>query len=275
MKNVSHTLCAIVLLLISFHVAAASAEAACNWSLGGSGAITGVTCGMDGSSLEAYDYSAGTDDADNGSILTVNPGATITLNAGTDAGHKTTLIVGQLGMPDTPGVGGTGVIVASNNYVTILTHTKCYVTDADSDGYSPTPTTCFYDPGAGTIRKNKLTATTVDCGDGNANANPGAVTYRSTTFVNGVNPTLTHDWNCNGTETKNYPTANYSGCNACTNSSGYASYRNTANGFSGSVPACGAAATYYTIIITTACQNPAVANCTAVRSTSSVTQTCL
>lgn len=262
----------LVLFLLSLHMVAAPVSAACNWSVG-TGAITGVTCGIDGQSTEAYDYSAGTDDASNGVILNVPAGVTITVNGGA-VGTPTTLILGRITSPDTAGVGGTGIIVASASYVTIHTNEKCYVADADGDGYSNAPNVCTTTGGAGKIRKHSSGYHTgTDCGASSAAAFPGQTTPQSGTFVNSVNASLTGDWNCNGTETKTYPTANYS-CSACTNGSGYASYINSTSGFLTTVPTCGAAGTYYTVTNAT-CRDPAVANCSTSYTTSSVTQTCL
>lgn len=261
-----------VIFLLSLHVTAPHVAAACNWTVG-TGAITAVTCGVDGQTTEAYDYSVGTDDATNGVVLSVPAGVTITLNGGAVA-TPTKLILGRISSPDTAGVGGTGIIVASSSYVSIHTNEKCYVADSDGDGYSPSPNTCTTTAGVGKIRKysSGFHAGT-DCGDGAAAANPGQTVAQSTTFTNSVNASLTGDWNCNGTQTKTYATATYA-CSACTNGSGYASYQNTASGFLTSVPNCGVAGTYYTVSNAT-CRDPAVANCSTSVTTSSVTQTCL
>jgi len=261
-----------VIFLLSLHAYAKQVSAVCDWTVG-TGAITAVTCGVDGQTVEAYDYSAGTDDASNGVVLSVPAGVTITLNGGA-VGVPTTLIVGQISSPDTAGVGGTGIIVASSSYVTIRTNEKCYVSDTDGDGYSPTPNTCSTTAGAGKIRKNSSGYHTgTDCGDGTTGAYPGQTVAQATTFTNSVNPALTGDWDCNGVETKTYAAASYS-CSACTNGSGYASYVNAASGFLTTVPNCGVAGTYYTVSNAT-CRDPAVADCSTSVSTSSVTQTCL
>lgn len=261
---------AIILLIIVLHKAAPTAQAACNWTYNTSTfPVTAVTCGIDASSSEMYDYSAGADDTTNGYVVSIPNGVTVTVNAGTSLA-PTKLNVGSFQL------GSTGQLAVSANYIAVTVGSKCYVVDADGDGYSPTPTTCSLTGGAGYIRRNKLTGTGVDCADTGANANlanPGQVTAQAGTFTNAVNPTLTHDWNCNGTETQTYATATYS-CAACTNSGGYASTINTTNGYSGSVPGCGASGTYYTITNAT-CQNPAVASCTGAYTTSTVTQTCL
>lgn len=263
-----HTAFAIVfvLLLVSLRFGATKAEAACNWTVSGN-TVTATTCGIDGQSSEAYDYSAGTDDASNGITLVIPNGVTVTLNTGA-VSTPTTLYVGAINIT------GTGNLVTSANYVQIRSGFKCYVTDADGDGYSPAPNTCYDTAAAGRIRKFSSGFNVgVDCGDGAALANPGQTTPRSTTFTNSVNPSLTGDWNCNGSEVKTYPTATYS-CAACTNGSGYASFRNTTNGFLTTVPNCGASGTYYTVTNST-CRDPAVANCSTSVSTSTVTQTCL
>lgn len=256
----------IILLIVSLSVKAERVEAACNWSQT-NGAITAVTCGIDAQSTEAYDYSATADAATNGTTLTIPNGVTVTLNAGA-SGAITTLGIGTISST------GTGSLVASGNYVQIYTGYKCYVTDADGDGYSPTPNTCFTSAAAGRIRKSSSGYHSgTDCGDSAASANPGQTVAQSTTFTNGVNAALTGDWNCNGTETKTYASATYS-CAGCTNGSGYASFSNAASGFQTSVPACGASGTYYTVT-NTACMDPAVANCSTMATTSTVTQTCL
>lgn len=261
-----------VIFLLSLHVTATQVSAACNWT-GGTGTITAVTCGIDGQTTEAYDYSAGTDDATNGVTLSVPAGVTITLNGGT-VGTPTVLSVGRISSPDTAGVGGTGVILSSSSYVTIRSAEKCYVTDADGDGYSPSPNTCFSTAAAGRIRKfSSGYRVGTDCGDGAAAANPGQTVAQNTTFTNSVNASLTGDWNCNGSEVKTYSTATYS-CAGCTNGSGYSSFINSTSGFLTTVPNCGVAATYYTVSNAT-CRDPLVADCSTSRTTSSVTQTCL
>jgi len=255
-----------VLFLVSLRFGATRAEAACNWTPS-AGTVTATTCGIDGQASEAYDYSAGTDDATNGVTLTIPNGVTVTLNTGA-SGTPTTLYVGAINIT------GTGSLVASANYVQIRSGFKCYVTDADGDGYSPAPNTCYDTAAAGRIRKfSSGYVSGVDCGDGSALANPGQVTARTGTFTNSVNASLTGDWNCNGSEVKTYPAATYS-CGGCTNGSGYASFRNTTNGFLTTVPNCGASGTYYTVSNST-CRDPAVANCSTSVTTSSVAQTCL
>lgn len=266
MKKFILTIILFSALLVLGDVVQKKAYAACNWSNTAS-SVTAATCGIDAASSEYYDYSSGTDDATNGYTVVIPVSVTVTVNAGTNASTLTHLGVGKFT------VTGGGTLAVSANYIKVDVGPKCYVYDGDADGYSATPTTCSTTGGAGYVRKNKLTSTAVDCGDGSATANPGQVTPQSTTFVNGVNALLTYDWNCNGTETKTYPTATYT-CTACTNGSGYASTINSTNGFSGSVPACGAAGTYYTVTNAT-CRDPAVASCTGSYTTSSVTQTCL
>lgn len=257
---------AIILLIIVLHKVSPTAEAACNWTYNTSTfPVTAVTCGVDPQSSEMYDYSAAADDATNGYVVNIPNGVTVTVNAGI-SGTPTKLNVGSFTIT------GTGTLAVSANYIAVTVGTKCYVVDSDADGYSPTPNTCSLTGGAGYIRRNKLTGTGVDCSDANATAKPGQTTPSSSSFTNTATG-LSYDWNCNGTQTQTYPTATYS-CTACTNSGGYASTINSTNGFSGSVPACGASGTYYTITNAT-CQNPAAAACTAAYSTSTVTQTCL
>ncbi len=267
-KRLSIALFVVLLLFLYAHTHAGVASAACNWTMNADGTVTAVTCGIDGQSTEAYDYtSCPGDDSTNAAILTINTGTTITLNAGS-VGNPTKLIVGRINSP------GTGRIVATADYVTIISGSgnKCYVTDADGDGYSSAPSTCYDTSAAGRVRRRCLTATTVDCGDGNASAKPGQTTASSSTFTNTATG-LSYDWNCDGVETKTYATAPYS-CSGCTNGSGYASYQNTTSGFQTSVPNCGASGTYYTVTNNT-CRDPAVANCSTSVSTSTVTQTCL
>ncbi len=258
---------AIILLIIVLHKVSPTALAACNWTFNTSTfPVVATTCGIDASSSEMYDYSSGVDDPTNGYVVNIPSGVTVTVNSGT-VSTPTKLNVGSFTL------GSTGQLAVSGNYLAVTVGTKCYVVDSDADGYSPTPNTCSLTGGTGYIRRNKLTGTGVDCADNNATAHPGQTTPQSTTFTNTQNPTLTHDWNCDGTETQTYGTATYT-CAACTNSGGYASTINSTNGYSGSVPACGSAGTYYTITNAT-CQNPAVASCTGAYTTSSVTQTCL
>jgi hypothetical protein len=254
-------------------------EAACSWSLNpASGAVTASTCGIDAASSEYYDYSSATDDATNGYTVTIPAGVTVTVNAGTDSSHKTLLQLGKFSL-----TGGSLAVSASN--INVGVGLKCYVVDSDGDFYSPSPTTCSTTGGAGYIRRNKLLSTAVDCGDGNASAKPGQTTYATGTFVNGVNGALTHDWNCDGSETKGFNRI-YS-CNACTNGSGYASFQaalsgtqnagnseNATDGWLTSAPACNTAATRYTVTNAT-CKDPATADCSAAVTTASVTQACL
>lgn len=235
------------------------AQAACNWTMNGSGAITATTCGIDGQSTEAYDYSAGTDDAANGAVLTIPNGVTVTVNSG-QSGSNTTLLVGSISLT------GTGSLVTSGSFIGLSSGSKCYVYDGDSDGYATSLTACSSTGGAGYVRKNKV-STTADCYDGNINVYPGQTTYYTTNRGDG-----SYDYNCDSVETKQYTTAPYS-CAACTNGSGYASFQNTTSGFQTSTPACGTAGTYYTVTNTT-CRDPAVANCSTSYSTSSVTQAC-
>lgn len=266
MKKNSSIIILLVLFLVSLRFGAVRTEAACNWTPS-TNTVTATTCGIDGQSSEAYDYSSGTDDASNGVTLVIPNGVTVTMNTGV-VGVPTTLYVGAISIT------GTGSLVASSNYVQILSGYKCYVTDADGDGYSPAPNTCYSTAAAGRIRKfSSGYRSGTDCGDSAAAANPGQTVAQSTTFTNGVNASLTGDWNCNGSEVKTYATATYT-CGACTNGSGYASFQNTANGFLTSVPNCGVAGTYYTVTNAT-CRDPAVANCSTSYTTSSVTQTCL
>ncbi len=266
MKKYFSVVILLVLFLVSLRFDTTKVQAACNWTPS-NGTVTATTCGIDGQSSEAYDYSAGTDDASNGVTLVIPNGVTVTLNTGS-VGTPTTLFVGSISIT------GTGSLVASSNYVQIRSGYKCYVTDADADGYSPAPNTCYDSPAAGRIRKfSSGFHLGTDCGDSANAAYPGSTTPRGVTFTNGVNPSLTGDWNCDGVETKTYPTATYT-CSACTNGSGYASYRNTTNGFLTTVPNCGASGTYYTVTNST-CRDPAVANCSTSVSTSTVTQTCL
>lgn len=276
MKKV-YSIVFLTLLVYTFHLASSTVLAACTWALnpaGGAtscgtlsaGSVCATTCGVDTASSEYYDYSAAADDAANGYNVAIPSGVTVTVNAGTSAVAKTNLGVGKFTLT------GGGTLAVSANYINVAIGPKCYVYDGDSDKYSPTPTTCSTTGGAGYIRKNKLLGTGVDCGDGNASANPSQTTPSSASFTNTVTG-LSYDWNCNGVQTASYGVASYS-CFGCTNSSGYGSTQNTTSGFSGSVPACGAAGTYYTVTNGT-CANPAVGGCAGYYSTSSVAQTCL
>lgn len=264
MKN-ALTFLGLAILLIAFHTKAPVAVAACNWTNSATG-YTAITCGIDAASSEYYDYSAAADDADNGYNVTIPNGVTVTVNAGTDASTLTKLGVGKFTLT------GGGILAVSANFIQVSVGQKCYVLDSDADGYSATPTTCSTTGGAGYVRKNKLTATTVDCGDGSTSAKPGQTSYFTGTFTNGVNGALTHDWNCNGVETKQ-DSAIYT-CAACTNGAGYASKQNLTTGFITAVPACNVSGTYYTVT-SAVCQDPAVANCTAVSTNAAKTEACL
>gem|GEM_PF-787322 len=275
----TYTISAIVLFLVSLHITAGHVSAACNWTLG-SGAITATTCGIDGQSTEAYDYSVGADDATNGTTLTVPAGVTVTLNGGATE-TPTTLFIGSISTPETQGQEGTGIIVASQSNVTIRANTKCYVYDGDGDTYAVNPNACNTTGGTGYIRKNKLTSTTPDCSDGNANAKPGQTSYLPGSFTNVINASLDNDWNCDGVETKAY-TRLYT-CTACTNGSGYASYQAGVSGSTNqdpantgwltTIPDCNVSATRYTVTNLT-CRDPAVANCSTSVTTAALTQTC-
>lgn len=237
--------------------------AACNWAHDASSVIA-TTCGIDGQSQEYYDYSAGEDDPANDYTVVIPSGVTVTVNAGASE-VSTELGVGKFDLS------GNGVLAVSANYIEVILGTKCYVYDGDGDGYAEEPNTCSIAGGDGYVRKNKLTGTTADCGPDSANAKPGQTSYFTTSFTNTITG-LSYDWNCNGAQEKQYETADYT-CVACTNASGYASTRNTTNGFSGSTPACGAAGTYYTVTNTT-CRDPAVTACSGSYSTSSMAQPC-
>lgn len=267
MKKYSSAIILLILFLVSLRFGTTKTEAACNWTPSTNTVTAATNCVIDGQSEEAYDYSADTDDASNGVTLVIPNGVTVTMNTGS-VEVPTTLYVGAISIT------GTGSLVVSTNYVQIRSSYKCYVTDADGDGYSPTPNTCFTTAAVGRIRKHSLNYRAgIDCGEGAAAANPGQTVAQNTTFTNGVNASLTGDWNCDGSEVKTYATATYS-CGACTNGSGYASFQNTTNGFLTTVPNCGIANTYYTVTNAT-CRDPAVADCSTSYSTSSVTQTCL
>lgn len=260
-----HLIIVFLILLFGGTLGATRAEAACNWTLNPANGMHSMTysCGIDGQSIEYYDYSSSADDATNGYVLTVPTGYTLTINSGA-VSNTTTLGIGSINL-----TGGT--VSVGSSYAQMSIGSKCYVVDSDGDLYSPTPTTCAESGGAGYIRKNKLSATTVDCGDGSADAKPGQTSFFTGTFVNGVNGSLTHDWNCDGVETKE-DSAIYT-CASCTNGSGYASTRNTTTGFITAVPACNVSGTYYTVTNST-CQDPAVLNCNAVSTNAAKTEAC-
>lgn len=175
-----------------------------------------------------------------------------------------TIVVGSVSLTQS---GGSITIVDGG---TLQLNTALYIADSDSDGYPDYGAS--QSTSTGTCRTSMTSMTQTDCGPDSANAYPGATTYRSTSFTNTATG-LSYDWNCDGTETKQYPTATYS-CYACTNGSGYASTRNTVAGFVSSTPACGASGTWRAITNST-CRDPAVSLCTGSYSTSTVTQTCL
>lgn len=239
------------------------------WTTNTSAGTAASSCGVDASSTEAYDYSAGADDATNGYTLTVNTGVTITLNS------SSTLVVGKIVV--TSG----GIVNVSGSGVSLNTGQKCFALDADGDLYSPTPDTCVTASQANYVRKNKLRGNRIDCGDGSATAHPCdndnatncSTTPQSTTFTNGVNGALTHDWNCDGTETKTYGES-YT-CASCNNGT-YTSQQNTTSGYAAAV-ACAASGTYYTVT-SAACQaGSGVVTCAAgaVNTQAAQTQTCL
>ncbi len=272
MKKVITFIGCTVLLLI-FHKTATTAFAACNWTITANG-VTASTCGVDAASSEYYDYSAGADDATNAYNITIPNGVTVTVNAGTDSSHKTYLGSGQFT------VTGSGTLAVSASNIVVSVGPKCYVPDCDSDGYSPTPQGCATtstmcaDGTTAWKRKSKLTANTVDCGDiksNGENAHPGQASFFTGTFTNGVNASLTHDWDCSGTEVQQ-DSAIYT-CAACTNGSGYASNINSTTGFITAVPACNTSGTYYTVT-NGVCQDPAVANCSAVSTNAPKTEAC-
>lgn len=270
------------------------AIAACNWSYSTAGVTIAASCTVDANTTENYDYSSGTDDATNGYVVTLpaSPAYIITVNSGTTT--TTTLGVGSFK------INGGSIAVGTSGKVQVTINNKCYVPDCDKDGYSPT-TTCSTSAGtcpSGTagsyVRKNKLTALTLDCYDNNAHSSPADTTYYtqqrgSDTTAGGYSggavdaagqSGASYDYNCNGTEDKN--NTNIYSCAACTNGSGYGSFQPDINGVLGtngqtgwltSAPACGASATLYTVS-NGICADPAVADCSTLTTNAASTQSC-
>lgn len=203
--------------------------AACNLDYTTSTTL-GSNCGIDADSTEAYDISVGTDDATNSYVITVPNATTLTINSGVST--NSVLITGQVVVQ----TGGSVSIGSSQTQIKV--GQKCYVTDSDGDTYANS-TTCSATGGAGYIRKNKMTSTTADCCDSDANAKPGQTSYFTTarTTCGG------YDYNCNSSEEQqNTSGVSFSTCVDVGGSCGYGTVGNS--GWSGSVPACGAAGTW-------------------------------
>jgi hypothetical protein len=100
-----------------------------------------------------------------------------------------------------------------------------YYYDYDGDGYGSTTSMCLCTSGGYyTSRYN------TDCYDSNANANPGATSWQTTDRGDG-----SHDWNCDGSQSKRYTgTGGCGGWPTC----------NVSNGWNGSVAACGTSANW-------------------------------
>lgn len=164
--------------------------------------------------------------------------------------------------------GGSIVIVDGGQ---IKLNSPIYVTDADNDGY-PAYGTDQATSGS-TCRTSETSVTSMDCGDGSATANPGQTTAQSTTFTNTQNAGLTHDWNCDGVETKTYGES-YT-CSSCNNGT-YTSRQNLTSGFASAV-ACGSSSTYFTVTSATCLAGSGNVTCPngTDNTQATVTQTCL
>lgn len=238
----------IALLFLWAHVAAPGASAVNCSSIPVTGNYTVTeTCSFPNTPYDGLD--TGTVST-NTSVLTIGAAGSLSILNGQ------TLLLGSV----TSSAGGAITIVDGGSF---RTGSPVYVTDADGDLYAASGSRSS----TGTTRQDTMTSTTADCYDSNANAKPGQTTYYTTNRGDG-----SFDYDCDSTQTRQYPTATYT-CTSCTNGSGYASTINTTNGYQTSVPACGVAGTWYTVTNTT-CRNPAVSACSGSYSTSSVTQPC-
>jgi hypothetical protein len=131
---------------------------------------------------------SGTGDT-NTAVLTVTTGGTLTVGAGT------TLAVGSLSLT------GGSIVVVNTGLVKI--GTPLYVVDADTDNYSPSPSTFYTSSGTGRVRRNTLAnLSNTDCDDGDSERHPNA----SCRCGN-------KDYDCSGAITK---CLNYYTCTTCT-----------------------------------------------------------
>ncbi len=244
------TIMTFALLLLTGHRYASRALAVnCN-SIPVSGNYTvSAACTFPNTPYDGIDAGAG---SANTAVLTIGTGGSLTILAGQ------TLLVGSVQSNS----GGSITIIDTGSF---RAPGPIYITDADGDLYAASGSQTT----TGSVRRNSMTDVyTVDCYDGNANAKPGQTSYFTVNRGDG-----SYDYDCDsGTETKQYPTADYT-CTGCTNGSGYASFINTTNGYQTSVPACGVAGTYYTVSNST-CRDPAVADCSTSITSASVTQGC-
>jgi hypothetical protein len=204
---------------------------------------------------------SGVDGADGG-LLTISSG-TITIAAGgTLVANDMLVSGGAIAKNDDSGV----IWVSAGNVICM--------TDGDIDNY-PYDVTQYAD-GAGCApgrRRRYLMArvlawyaTTIDCGDANANAHPGQTTAYGTAFTNTATG-LPYDYNCDTVQTQTW-TAVY----ACNTAGCAAHYYTHTTGWSGAVPACGVGGTWYTANPATYC---GTLNTCASDSAAALTQTCL
>lgn len=236
------------------------AFAACNFTFNVSSYTVSANCNIDSQTTETYDYAAQTGDP-NSYQLIIPTGYSVTLTAGI-SGTPTTLGIGKLTLS-----GGSLVIAQSYAQSKFGEVATCWVTDSDSDNYSPAPNTCYTSGGAGRVRKYQLTATTTDCYDSNANAKPGQLNFFTTNRGDG-----SYDYDCDSDQQKQDPTT-YT-CSACTNGSGYASFQAVSGGWTtAGGAACGASENYYTVTNGT-CRDPAVADCSSSVTVTTPTQAC-
>ncbi len=115
-----------------------------------------------------------------------------------------------------------------------LLRSLLWVLDADADGYAPsTIQVASLTQPTNYVRKKSATGFD-DCYDGNSNAKPGQTSYFTSNRGDG-----SYDYNCNGAQDKRWTTS--------TSCAGGGKGGSTSGiGWNGSVPACGATATYYT-----------------------------
>jgi hypothetical protein len=122
-----------------------------------------------------------------------------------------------------------------------------YYEDYDNDGYTTSNSKCYCDPtGHYTETITSMSGSPGDdCRDVHYSVNPGQTTKFCDDRGDG-----SHDWNCDGSETKELTST---GSNPCGNSAGCSS---TPHWNEGSVPACGVTKTK-----ATACNDPAWDGC--------------
>jgi len=115
-----------------------------------------------------------------------------------------------------------------------LLRSLLWVLDADADGYAPsTIQVASLTQPTNYVRKKSATGFD-DCYDGNSNARPDQTSYFTSNRGDG-----SYDYNCNGAQDKRWTTTT-----SCVG--GGKGGSTSGVGWDGSVPSCGATATYYT-----------------------------